>query len=428
MIGKYKFKNIKLDRIPQGWELIRLSDISKIKDGDWILKEDYTIHGSRLLQIGDIGIGAFLNKSNRFISIERARELNCTFINPENDILISRMPEPIGRACLAPILRYPYIVAVDISILKVDKTKVSRQFLVYLLNSNKILRKVKKISSGATRLRISRKKLEELLILFPPLPEQKKIAEVLSTIDHSIEEVDESITKTERLKKGLMQELLTKGIGHKEFKETEIGKLPEEWKVVKVSDIANVKGGKRLPKGHNLVDFKTPYPYIRVMDFSNMSVDTTNIKFLLPETQKEIKRYTISHDNVYISIAGSVGLAGLIPVELEGANLTENSAKLCNLRKVAKNFLAYALNYSIVQKQIHSFVGKAQQPKLALFRIEKIKIPLPPLPEQKKITEILSTVDDRIQLLKDKKNKLVRVKKGLMNELLTGRKRVKVEA
>jgi len=284
--------------------------------------------------------------------------------------------------------------------------------------------------SGLTRgtgvPHVDKNVLENLTLLLPPLPEQQKIAEILSTVDSAIEKVNQAIEKTQRLKKGLMQELLTKGIGHKEFKDTEIGRIPKEWEVVRLGEVAQVKGGKRLPKGHKLVDYKTPYPYIRVVDFKNMSIDTKNIKYLLPETHSMIHRYTISSNDVYISIAGTVGLVGLVPEQLDSANLTENAAKLCNLKNVSKEFLAYVLSSSKIQNQIRSLAGKAQQPKLALFRIEKIKLPLPPLPEQQKIAEILSTVDKRLELLRAKKEKLERIKKGLMNDLLTGRRRIRI--
>ncbi|MDH7514186.1 MAG: restriction endonuclease subunit S, partial [Clostridiales bacterium] len=124
----------------------------------------------------------------------------------------------------------------------------------------------------------------------------------------------------------------------------------------------------------------------------------------------------------------TIGLSGLVPAELDGANLTENAAKLCNLRKITKEFLAYTLNSRIGKKQILALIGKAQQPKLALFRIKKIKIPIPPLPEQQKIAEILGSVDKRIEALKNRKEMLEKVKKGLMEDLLTGRKRVNLEA
>ena len=156
-------------RLPDGWQVVKLVDIGNLQDGDWILKEDYTDTGVKLLQVGDIGVGKFNDKSERYISLERAKKLNCTFVNPEGDILISRMPDPIGRACLAPFLSYSYIVAVDVTIFSVKKDIASPNFIVYSLNNPSTLKEVNKYASGATRQRISRTNLETIKIP-PPSP------------------------------------------------------------------------------------------------------------------------------------------------------------------------------------------------------------------------------------------------------------------
>src|SRR5215471_8387139 len=101
--------------LPNGWRWVRLGEIGPMTDGDWILNADYASSGVRLLQVGDIGVGNFIGKSSRFITQERAKDLNCTLLEP-GDILISRMPDPIGRACILPQLNYPCITAVDVSI------------------------------------------------------------------------------------------------------------------------------------------------------------------------------------------------------------------------------------------------------------------------------------------------------------------------
>jgi len=431
---KDAFKQTEIGRIPKEWEVVRLCEIVKedkfaIVDGPFgtqLHSNEYVDSGVPLIRVNNINKdGSFNFNELVYISEVKFKSLKRSAVYP-GDILLAKTGATIGKVSIFPKEFEKGLIASSCAKISIDKNKADTIYIFYFLLSEFGYKQILALSTGATRPTINLTPISKITISLPPLPEQKKIAEILSTVDQAIEKVDEAIEKTERLKKGLMQELLTKGIGHKEFKDTEIGRIPKEWEVVKISNIADVKGGKRLPKGHNLVDFRTTYPYIRVVDFKNMSIDLANVKFLLPETYKAIKRYTISSNDVYISIAGSVGLAGLIPVELDGANLTENAAKLCNLRRVVKDYLAYILNSSLAQKQIHSFVGKAQQPKLALFRIEKIKIPLPPLPEQQKIAEILSFVDKRLELLRRKKEKLERVKKGLMNDLLTGRRRVKI--
>jgi len=208
-IGHKEFKETEIGRIPANWMVMELRNVGSLTDGDWILKEDYTDSGVRLIQIGDIGIGKFLDKSRRFISLERAKELKCTFVRPGEDILISRMPDPIGRACLAPKLPYPYIVAVDITIFRVNRDIADPNYIMYALNDHKILRKIEKLSSGATRKRISRKNLERIKIPLPPLEEQKLIVKILLSVDAVLEEKRKKKRKLERMKKALMGLLLT---------------------------------------------------------------------------------------------------------------------------------------------------------------------------------------------------------------------------
>ncbi|WP_054203580.1 MULTISPECIES: restriction endonuclease subunit S [Pseudoalteromonas] len=166
------------------------------------------------------------------------------------------------------------------------------------------------------------------------------------------------------------------------------------WPLVKLGELVKVKGGKRLPKGSGYSESKTAYPYIRVTDFKNNSVRNSGLVYIEKEIQKKIARYTISCDDVYISIAGTIGIVGIIPEQLDGANLTENAAKLVinNKGQLDKNYLVRFLS-TAGQAQIHERKKTTSQPKLALFRIEEVEIPLPPLDEQKRIAAILDKAD-----------------------------------
>ncbi|MCI4459157.1 MAG: restriction endonuclease subunit S, partial [Thermocrinis sp.] len=204
----HKFKDSPLGRIPEEWEVVRLGEIGEIIDGDWILEKYYTESGVRLIQVGDIGIGKLLNKSNHYISEKSARHLKVKFLK-EGQILISRLPDPIGRSCLVPKLPYPAITAVDVSILTVYEDISEKTFIVQILNTDLFFGQCSNLASGTTRSRISRSNLKNLLIPLPPLSEQKRIAEILSQIDQAIEKEEKYKEKLERLKKGLMEDLLT---------------------------------------------------------------------------------------------------------------------------------------------------------------------------------------------------------------------------
>lgn len=165
-------------KLPEGWRWIRLNDIGPLVDGDWILNSDYAENGVRLLQLGDVGCGRYIGKSSRFISEQRASELRCTILKP-GDVLISRMPDPIGRACILPNLGYPCITAVDVSIWRVDIGRVVPEVVVAYLNTTDWYNSVLKLSTGATRPRISRLKLQEMRIPLPSFPEQQRLAGII---------------------------------------------------------------------------------------------------------------------------------------------------------------------------------------------------------------------------------------------------------
>ena len=197
---------------------------------------------------------------------------------------------------------------------------------------------------------------------------------------------------------------------------------PEGWKTVRIGDIAQVKGGKRMPKGRPFAESKTPYPYIRVSDFDNGTVNAESLKYVLPDDREKIKSYTISYNDLYISIAGTIGLVGTVPMGLDGAQLTENAAKICLKSKtdVERDYIKYVLSSTIGKSQIDTAKGVGGGvPKLAIFRIEDINVPLPPFLEQEKITAILSSVDDTIQATQTIIDQTRRVKQGLLQQLLT---------
>jgi type I restriction enzyme S subunit len=175
--------------------------------------------------------------------------------------------------------------------------------------------------------------------------------------------------------------------------------MKSSWKKLPLGDLSEIKGGKRLPKGKNLLSEKNSHPYIRVKDMHDGFVSKNDLLFVPDDVFPKISRYIINKDDVFISIVGTIGLVGIIDAELDGANLTENAAKISIVSKeLLPKFLVYYLSSHEGQYQINSLTVGTTQPKLALNRIEKIKVPVPPLIEQEKIVEILSSFDDKIEL------------------------------
>lgn len=258
-----------------------------------------------------------------------------------------------------------------------------------------------------------------------PLPEQRRIAHVLTTVQTAIEQQARLIALTRELKSALMRKLFTEGLRGEKQKETEIGSVPESWAIQSLKDNAQVKGGKRLPKGHKLVAERTDYPYLRVTDFENHSVNTTGLRYLLPETQVHIKRYIITDKDVFISIAGTIGVVGMIPPELDGANLTENAARIVvQNKRISPRFLMYFLSTDGAQREIHAQTVKNAQPKLALVRIGSLRIPIPELDEQEEIVQALDVLRQKAILLQQKRNLLEELFRALLHQLMTGQIRL----
>lgn len=198
------------------------------------------------------------------------------------------------------------------------------------------------------------------------------------------------------------------------------------WTTSWLSEIAEVKGGKRIPKGKALLEEPTPFPYITVSDMVNGSVSLEKIRFVPRDVAPQIKNYRIFRDEIFVSVAGTLGLVGIIPDSLDGANLTENANKLTNLR-IHQKFLYHFLTSGRLTKLIDSVATLGAQPKLAIYALNKLEVTRPSLPEQQKIAEFLTTVDKRIELLQAKKEKLEAYKKGVMQQIFSQKLRFKAD-
>lgn len=421
MSSRPGYKITEIGEIPEEWEAVALGEHIEIRNSKAIAGVP-RIAVIPMELIPTDGIYA------RF-RLADARDVRSSVYCEPGDILLAKITPSVENGKQGIVPEVPSRVAratTEVYPIRC-RPNLIRLFLFYLLKDTRFRNVLVNRMTGSTgRQRIPKEAVLDLTVPLPPLSEQGKIASILSTVDDAIQKTDEIIAKAQQLERGLMQQLLTKGIGHTKFKQTEIGEIPEEWGVLEVGKIADIRGGKRIPKGDRLVEFKTPHPYVRVIDFRDGSVDVASVKYMLPETYEKIKKYTISSEDIYISIAGTIGMVGSVPKELDGANLTENAAKLCGLRNVEKVFLVQALSSPSSQHQIRSLIGRATQQKLALFRIARVKISVPPLPEQGKIASILSAVDAKIENEKVRKQTLEKLKMGLMQVLLTGRVRVRL--
>lgn len=200
--------------------------------------------------------------------------------------------------------------------------------------------------------------------------------------------------------------------------------IPDDWNIKKLEpDVGFVRSGKRLPKGYYVTPIPTQHPYIRVADMSPGYVDVDGLMYVPDEAYSRIQKYRIYRDDIYISVAGTLGIVGQIPDYLDGANLTENANRITDIKCNIKFFM-YWLMSSKIQGLINQTQTLGAQPKLALTRIRNFPIILPPIDEQEQIAEVLCNVDTLITNLRKLIRKKKDIRQGTMQMLVTGKKRL----
>jgi type I restriction enzyme S subunit len=204
---------ISADPLPAGWTVATLPDLigpeGDFCDGDWVESKDQNPDGDvRLIQLADIGEGVFRNRSNRFLTSRKAAELNCKFLRP-GDVLVARMPDPLGRACIFPGMPMKSVTAVDVCIVRPGNGSVEPRWLMWTINAPQSRQEIAKLQSGTTRGRISRKNLGTIPLPVPPLPEQRRIVAIIeeqfSRIDAGVDALQRARRNLQRMRAAVLQ-------------------------------------------------------------------------------------------------------------------------------------------------------------------------------------------------------------------------------
>jgi len=414
----YKETNLKetpIGKIPKEWNVTNLKSIAKISSGNTAPQDEKY----------------FRNGKYPFIRVQHLTELqeqkypvNCDYINDyavsdlklkkfkKGSIIFPKSGESIKLEKRAILKEDSYVVN-HLAVIEPFDKNTDDLFLFYYL----CIVKTSNYLTKTTMPSLNLSTIGDFLIPLPPLSEQQKIAEILSTVDEAIQKTNEIIAKTERLKKGLMQKLLTKGIGHEEFRDTEIGRIPREWEIVKLGDkkLAEIimgqsppsstynREGKGLPFLQGKMEFGDIHP-------SPILYCSQPIKIAEP-------------NDILISVRAPVGDVNIAPYRLcIGRGL---AAIRFNLNRASHWFYFY---YFQKIKNFLENLGKGSTFKaITKEDLENLKVPYPSFFEQQRIAEILFTIDKKLKIERDEKARLERIKQGLMDLLLTGKIRVKVD-
>ncbi|MGU9409621.1 restriction endonuclease subunit S [Clostridium perfringens] len=403
------YKMTELGEIPNEWQIKNLEDISCLIDGDrssrYPGEKDIVEHGILFLSTQNIIDSKIVYKNCKFITEEKFDELSKGKLQ-KNDLVITL------RGSIGNVAKFNGDIYdtgfINAQIMIIRSNDINPTYLSKYLISVKSQKQITSISSGSAQPQLTKSELKKLKVIVPSEYEQKKIVEILSTVDEQIENTEKLIQKNQELKKGLMQQLLTKGIGHTEFKKTELGEIPKAWEIKKIEEICEILDSKRVPlNGKQRLKMQGDIPYYG----ANAIVDYINDYIF---------------DDELILIAEDGGNFGEfrekpIAFYVKGKCWVNNHAHVLKAIECENSKWIF---YNLVHKDITEIVQGGTRAKLNQKDLRNIKIPFPNLDEQEKIALILSAIDKKIEQYKYKKEKLEELKKGLMKQLLNGNIRV----
>ncbi|WP_121354853.1 restriction endonuclease subunit S [Flavisolibacter nicotianae] len=430
---KEGYKVTEVGELPRDWEVVNLSHLLE-------LLTDFEANGSfadvkENVRVSDSTGYAWyvratdLENETKLTDVKYVDEKSYAFLKKTKlyggELLITKRGE-IGKvyffekpsnilATLAPNL---YLLKLNGDVLP--------KYLYYYFISDKGNASLKRINASTTLGALYKDDVKKLRVPLPPFREQQKITKILSAVDEKIDVIEAQITQTQELKRGLMQRLLTKGIGHTQFKNSPLGEIPESWSVTDLNFIVQEDRGIT----YGIVQ---PGPYdengrylVRGKDYSNGWVKPEEFFRVSEKVEVPYKRARLKENDLLITIVGAgVGNMQVVPKWLEGANITQTTARIAiDSNKAHFRFCYHVLCSQIGKKNVKLYEKGGAQPGLNLADIKKFLIPLPSPEEQEKIALLLDKIDEKLAVLQEKKDGYQDLKKGLMQQLLTGKLRV----
>ena len=423
--------------IPDSWEWVRLGELFQHNTGKALNAANCTGQLKQYITTSNLYWDRFELDNLKEMYFSESEIEKCTVI--KGDLLVCEGGD-IGRAS---IWSYDYPMCIQNHIHRLRAyVPLCTRFFYYLFDLYKHIGWIGGKGIGIQGL--SSNAIHSLLFPLPPLAEQHRIVETIDKLQPytdayaDVESTLDTLNTTfpERLKKSILQEavqgklvpqdssdepaealleriraekqrLIKEGKIKKDKHESVIFRrdnshyekldgvercidnelpfeIPENWCWCRLGTIAAVLGGKRIPAGRKLTEYNTGHVYIRVSDMTDGGVSTDRLLYVPEDIYPSISRYIINKADVFITVAGTIGRVGKIPDELDGANLTENADRLI-LAGVNQDWLIKVLQSGMIQEQIAEATTQVGQPKLAIARIERFLIPLPPLAEQHRI-------------------------------------------
>lgn len=421
------YKLTELGEIPEDWGVIKMKELVQLITKGTTptsIGYNYQDEGVNFIKIESLtNLGKFLPNLFAHISNECNDTLERSKLK-KDDLLFS-IAGALGRVAIVNEDILPANTNQALAIIRL-KDNSNRDFIYQFLKGDLIASLIRKINVSTAQANLSLGDINNFIVPIPKPSEKKKITEVLFTVDEKIEVIEEQINETKNLKKGLIQKLFTKGFGHTKFKNSCLGVIPENWEVEKLETFC-----KKISVGfvgvceRYYVNKDEGVVMLRTGNLSNGKIIDKDLKYVSKEFHVKNKKSQIYEGDILVARHGVSGQAVLVPKEFPEANCL-NIVIIRPSEKVFPLFLKYQFNSPVIASQIKRKTAGSTQGVINTGEIALVQILVPNISEQKKISEILNAVDEKLENLKMRKDSLQELKKGLMQQLLTGKMRVKL--
>lgn len=373
--------------VPKGWRRVRLGEVCELSKGRTPREEWYSTSGVWLVRFRDVSSSGvnWIAGFRTFVDETYSGELK--ELKPGTVLVTADAHDPksIGKkicliSSIPPHASPTYYSGELLGIMPKSGGELVPEMVLYWLQSEDGYQEIQEYVDGV-HLNVGRAK--DMKIPLPlTLAEQERIARILNEQMSAVEKARVAAEARLEAARALPAAYLRAVFSSEQAR---------DWPKKRIVEICTVRGGKRLPKGTDFAHTKTKFPYIRVVDFEKGNINLHGLKYLEEETYSQISRYIINRNDVYLSIVGTIGVAGIIPDALDGANLTENAARLIIMDKsnLFRDYLARFLQSRAGQDSIKQRTNAVGQPKLALERIETIEIPVPLISRQRELAHEL---------------------------------------
>ena len=367
-INQTEYKDSAVGRTPASWEVCQLSSILELKHGYQFRTPDFRESGIKVVKIGQvIGDGKLDLTDCDFISEELAEQKR-EFLLSAGDILMS-LTGNIGRVGIVPDIKSPLIQNYRVGKFAPVRERVEQNFLSQLLGSNFVTYQLETSSNMTAQANFGKSDIDKIKVKLPPLAEQQKIASILTSVDEVIEKIESQISKLQDLKKGMMQELLTQGIGHTEFKDSPVGRIPVGWEVEKIGesevDVLDGDRGNEYPKEKDFA----PTGYCLFLSAKNVTKNGfvfLDCSFISKEKDEKLRKGHLDRFDMVITTRGTVGNIAFFDDSVSYDHIRINSGMAIlrnNDKSVRHDFLYQLLNSFSITNQIDFFTFGSAQPQ-----------------------------------------------------------------